>query len=175
MSSKISDACIKAAGAVYPWALLQFAYAAMVVLGAIIGQRWGVGGVAVCVSVAMGLNWLSMVQLSRSVTGLDWTRFVSAHAPAALLALVVGGAAAAGAGAGRSAQLGNVLILLTAGLAAAVAAIVAVRFSPGIFLGRHGSWAYRQSEGLLRRRSRQPAEAPELDALAPARKGSSKG
>ena len=159
MSSKITDACIKATGVVYDWAVLQFAYAAMVVVGAIIGQRWGVGGVAVCVSIAMTLNWLSMAKLSRSVTGLDWTRFAAAHVPAVLLALVIGGAAAAGAEAARSAHLGNLLVLLVAGLAAALAAGGASWLRPGIFLGRHGTWAYRQGEKLLRRGSRRGARA----------------
>ena len=96
MSSKISDAATKAAGEVYKRAMIQFAYAAMVVVGAIIGQRWGVGGVAVCVSVAMGINWLNMAQLGRTVTGLDWGRFTRAQLPAAMLALVIGVAAHAG-------------------------------------------------------------------------------
>ena len=54
MSSKISDACTKAAGEVYVRATIQLSYAAMVVVAAIIGQRWGVGGVAVAVSIAWG-------------------------------------------------------------------------------------------------------------------------
>lgn len=170
MGSKISDACIKAAGEVYVWAILQFAYAAMVVVGAIIGQRWGVGGVAVCVSVAMGINWLSMAQLSRSVTGLEWPRFAAAHSSAALLALVIGGAALLGAEAGRSAHLGNLPILFTAGLAATVAAGIAAWLSPGIFLGSHGTWAYRQVERLVHRRSERGsgAEPREVEELAPA-------
>jgi len=168
MSSKISDACTKAAGEVYRRALLQFAYAAMVVVGAIIGQRWGVGGVAVCVSVAMGLNWLSMAWLSRSVTGLAWSRFASAHASPVLLALVVGGAAMAGAEVGRAAHLSKVPIVIAAGLTAAVVGVVAVRLRPGLFLGRHGTWAYRQAQELLRRRARRSArsQAPEAEGLA---------
>ena len=81
MSSKISDACTKAAGAVYSRALIQGAYAVMVLLGALVGQRWGVGGVAVAVSIAMGINWATMAGLGRSVTGLSWARFVRAQMP----------------------------------------------------------------------------------------------
>jgi len=176
MSSKISDACTKAAGEVYMRALLQFAYAAMVVVGAIIGQRWGVGGVAVCVSVAMGLNWLSMAWLSRSVTGLTWTRFARAHASAFLLALLVGGAAMVGTEAGRAAHLSKLPILIAAGLTAVLAAAVATRFRPSLFLGRHGTWAYQQAQGLLRRRSRRGGlpQAAEADGLAPLEEVSSK-
>jgi len=57
MSSKISDACIKAAGEVYSQASLQGAFGGQ---GPPVGRHWGVGGVAVAVSIAMGIHWLSM-------------------------------------------------------------------------------------------------------------------
>jgi O-antigen/teichoic acid export membrane protein len=172
MSSKISDACTKAAGEVYKRALIQFAYAGLVVVGAIVGQRWGVGGVAVCVSVAMGINWLSMAQLGRNVTGLPWARFTRAHVPAALMAVVIGAAALLAAEVSRSAHLGAVPLIAVAGLAALGSAAAAARLSPALFLGPHGSWAWREGEALLRRRSRsgpRPA-APDADHLAPAGK-----
>jgi O-antigen/teichoic acid export membrane protein len=176
MGSKISDACIKAAGAVYAFAALQFAYAALVVTGALVGQRWGVSGVAVFVSLAMGFDWLLMVTLGRRVTGLAWGRFAAAHASPGALAFVVGAGAILGAEASRSAHLGNALILLCAGLAAAVAAVGAARFLPGIFLGQHGTWAFGQTQALLLRRfgSRPAGQPPELEELAPLGEGSPK-
>jgi O-antigen/teichoic acid export membrane protein len=169
MASKISDACIKAAGVVYSWAMLQFAYAALVVVGAIIGQRWGVGGVAVCVSVAMALDWLNMAHLSRKVTGLAWSRLAAAHAPAIYLSLVIAGAAALGAEAVRSAHLGNISVLLGAGVAGVLAAAGAAWRRPGIFLGDHGKWVLKQGEGLLRRRPARAGlvESPEVERVAP--------
>jgi O-antigen/teichoic acid export membrane protein len=155
MASKISDAGIKAAGVVYSWALLQFAYAALVIAGAILGQRWGVGGVAVCVSVAMGLDWLNMAHLSRKVTGLSWRRFAAAHVPAICLSVAIAAAAALAAAAGRSAHLGNIPVLIAAGTAAVLAGVGASYVLPGIFLGEHGRWAIKQGEGLLRRGLRQ--------------------
>jgi PST family polysaccharide transporter len=152
MSSKISDACTKAAGRVYERAVLQYAYAAMVVLGAIIGQRWGVGGVAVAVSVAMGLNWLSMGWLGRSVTGLSWARFAKAQAPAMLLAAVIAGGVAVVAHGARAAHFGTIPVLITAGIAAVGVAITAFRLSPALFLGSHGTWAGAHVERLFRRR-----------------------
>jgi PST family polysaccharide transporter len=171
MSSKISDACTKAAGEVYVRALLQYAYAAMVVVGAIIGQRWGVGGVAVAVSIAMGLNWLSMAWLSRSVTGLAWPRFVQAHVPATLLAAVTGAAAAVVAHWARAAHLGSVPLLIAAGMVAVAVTLMASRLRPELFLGSHGTWAATQVEMLLRRIARGRA-TPEAagEGLAPAGK-----
>jgi PST family polysaccharide transporter len=176
MASKISDACIKAAGVVYSWALLQFAYAGLVIAGAILGQRWGVAGVAVCVSIAMGLDWLNMAHLSRKVTGLPWRRFAAAHLPAICLSVLIAVAAVLAASAARSAHLGNVPVLIAAGTAAALAGAGASYLLPAIFLGDHGRWALKQGERLLRR---QPApngraEPPDPDRLAPVGEARSK-
>ena len=169
MSSKISDACTKAAGEVYKRAVIQFAYAGMVVVGAIIGQRWGVGGVAVCVSIAMGINWLNMAQLAKKVTGLDWGRFTRAHVPAALLAIVIGAAALLAAQVSRSAHLPAVPLVARAGGAGGGAGAAVAWMSPVAFLGPHGTWAWREIEALVRRRRLAGARksAPEAESLAP--------
>jgi O-antigen/teichoic acid export membrane protein len=164
MSSKISDACTKAAGAVYSRALRQGAFAAMVLLGAIIGQHWGVGGVAVAVSVAMGINFLNMAALGRSVTSLSWWRLARAHAPGAMLAALIGTAAFAVAQGVRVAGLGNVPTLLATGLAAIAVAYAAVRLRPELFLGPHGAWATQRVVELLRRTSHLPAGQRGADA-----------
>jgi O-antigen/teichoic acid export membrane protein len=175
MSSKISDACTKAAGEVYVRALLQYAYAAMVVVGAIIGQRWGVGGVAVAVSVAMGLNWLSMAWLGRSVTALSWARFVRAHVPATLVALVVGPAVAVVAHQARALHLGTVPVLIVCAAVAAGTTVLAVRLRPNAFLGEHGTWAVDHGLRLLRRGSgRRTTTASRSDELAPVGEATSK-
>jgi PST family polysaccharide transporter len=168
MSSKISDACTKAAGEVYIRALLQYAFAGAVVIGAILGQRWGVGGVAVAVSVAMACNWLSMAWLGRSVTGLSWTRFTRAHVPAAMLALVAGLGAGLAAHQARTSHLGAIPVLIAAGAAAVLVALVAARLRPGLFLGEHGTWAVGHGLQLLRRGKRRKARAARTGDLAPA-------
>jgi O-antigen/teichoic acid export membrane protein len=169
MSSKISDACTKAAGEVYKRAVIQFAYAGMVMVGAIIGQRWGVGGVAVCVSVAMGINWLNMAQLAQKVTGLAWGRFTRAHVPAVLLAIVIGAAALLAAQVSRSAHLAAIPLVAVAGLVSVAAAAALAWMSPAVFLGPHGTWAWREIEALRRRRRRAGSRqaAPEAETLAP--------
>jgi len=151
MSSKISDACTKAAGAVYSRALVQAGYAVLVLVGAFIGQHWGVGGVAIAVSITMGINWVAMAALSRSVTGLSWARFARAQVPGALLAGVVAGAAAVAVQAARAAHGGPVSILAAASLAAAAVVIVASKSKSQVFLGAHGAWASRQAEEFFRR------------------------
>jgi O-antigen/teichoic acid export membrane protein len=151
MSSKISDACTKAAGAVYSRALVQAAYAVLVLVGAFIGQRWGLGGVAIAVSITMGINWVAMAALSRSVTGLSWPRFVRAQLPGTLLAGLVAAAAGLAAAAARAAHLGHVPVLAIASLAAAAVVIAASKSKSEVFLGAHGAWAARRAEELVRR------------------------
>jgi O-antigen/teichoic acid export membrane protein len=151
MSSKISDACTKAAGAVYSRAALQGAYAALVFVGALIGQRWGVGGVAVAVSVAMCINWLTMAALGKAVTGLSWPRFARAHAPGVLLAIALGVAAAVGAGAARAAHLGEIAVLVAASMVAGATLWALSRVRPEVFLGVHGSWAFERAIEFVRR------------------------
>ncbi len=168
MSSKISDACTKAAGEVFIRAILQYVYAGSVVLGAILGQRWGVGGVAVAVSLAMAFNWLSMAWLGRKVTGLSWARFAWAHVPAALLAAVIGLGSMVVAGWARSAQLGIIVVLAVTGLAAAAVALAAAKLSPALFLGAHGTWAVDQGQSLRGRMSRRTARAAAAEEVAAA-------
>lgn len=153
MSSKISDVCTKAAGAVYSRALLQGAYAALVLIGALIGQQWGVGGVAVAVSMAMCVNWLTMAALGRRVTSLTWPRFFRAHVPGALLAALIGVTVAATIQVAHAAHLSKIPLLIAAGLTALAVAVVVARSRSERFLGPHGIWAAKQAQQVYRRAS----------------------
>jgi PST family polysaccharide transporter len=149
MSSKVSDACTKAAGAVYSRAIQQGAYAVMVVLGALIGKGWGPGGVAIAVSVAMCVNWLGMAALCRSVTDVSWGRFALSQVPGVLFALLTGVAVALTAAAARSLHLGSFGVLIVAGLTA-TGVLLLSKLQPKLLLGPHGAWALRQTEAFLR-------------------------
>jgi PST family polysaccharide transporter len=147
---------------------VQVVYAAMVLIGALIGQRWGVGGVAVAVSIAMGINWLWMAALGRSVTGLSWPRFLRAQVPGALFALLIGVVVAVTVQAPRAAHLGGISVLVVGALTAAVMACVVWRARSELFLGPHGAWAATRVEEFSRlafQRFGGP-EAAELDGLA---------
>ena len=165
MSSKITDVCVKAAGAVYSRALIQGIYAALVVVAAFVGQHWGIGGVAVAVSVAMGVNWLMMAGLGRKVTGLSWTRFAGAQAPGLALAAVIGGTVALAVQGTRSVHLGGLAVLVVAGLTTAAIAAAVWRLRPAPLLGPHGAWASTMAEDLVRqaperfRRRPRPGES----------------
>jgi O-antigen/teichoic acid export membrane protein len=150
MSSKISDSLTKAAGAVYARAVRQGLFAGMILAGALIGQRWGVVGVSVGVSVAMAIDFLSMAQLSWYVSGLSWSRFFRAHTPGLLLAALVGGPVLIVVEAARAAHLGKIPVLAVATLIAAAVIGVTLRTRWHAFLGPHGLWAFDQAGELLR-------------------------
>lgn len=98
-SSKLTDALQKARGAVYQRALRNLGFALMVLVGAYVGQRWGLYGVAVGVFVALALNFVWSAQLCLRLIEMTWASLLKAHFPGALLA--------AGAGAvGLAAQAG---------------------------------------------------------------------
>lgn len=85
-SYRMSDSLARATGAVYRRAWRQAVYAALVFLGALLGQRWGVTGVAVGVLGALWVNFLLMAHLSLAVGGVSWPQFWRAQVPALRLA-----------------------------------------------------------------------------------------
>jgi len=150
MSSKVSDACTKAAGAVYSRALIQGIYAGMVFLGALVGQRWGIGGVAIAVSIVMGINWLMMAALGQRVMGLSRARFIRAHAASVLFTALLATGVGITVEAARAAHLGKLAVLAVAGLTCAAELYAASRFWPELLLGPHGAWASRQAFATIR-------------------------
>jgi PST family polysaccharide transporter len=155
MSSKISDSLTKAAGAVYARALRQGFFAVLVVLGAIIGQRWDVAGVALGVAIAMGINFWNMAALGRSVTGLSWLRFAHAHVPGILLAILVGAAVWGVLEIARAAHVGNLLSLMAGGVTAVGVTLAAMRLHSPMFLGPHGAWASKRAREFFQKGSQR--------------------
>jgi PST family polysaccharide transporter len=139
---------------VYASAVRQGLYAALVVFGAFIGQRWGVGGVAVAVSIAMGINFVNMAALSRRETGLSWSRFARAHVPGALLAVLIGSTVAVTASLARAAHLGKIPVLVIAVLTGGLVTLGALRLHSELFLGPHGAWAFKHTSEFLRNGAR---------------------
>lgn len=68
---KLSDSLAKATGAVYSRAVRELLYAVMVVVGTWIGYHWGIRGASIGVSLAILLNWVLGLTLSRRILGLS--------------------------------------------------------------------------------------------------------
>jgi len=57
---------------VYGQALRHTVYAVAVIGGALVGQQWGVNGVAGAAFFALFINFIGMTHLSLDITGLKW-------------------------------------------------------------------------------------------------------
>ena len=68
---------------------LQIGFALAITIGAAVGSRYGLPGVAVAVSIAIVLLFLAQSRLALSITGATWRAFARAHIPGILLGLVV--------------------------------------------------------------------------------------
>lgn len=137
-SYRMSDSLSRATGKVYRRAWRQALYAALVLLGAWVGQFWGVVGVAAGVLVALFINYVLMAQLSLSVGHITWLRFMQAQLPAIWLTLLVGGAAFAVVTVTRHLGYPPVAGLLGGSAAAAGIAVFAAWIAPGVTLGEYG-------------------------------------
>jgi PST family polysaccharide transporter len=137
-SSRMSDSLSRATGKVYRRAWRQAAYAGLVFLGALIGQHWGVTGVAIGVLGALGANYLSMAHLSLTVIDVPWTRYVQAQLPAVRLTILLAAVTLGVAGVTRHLGVVPFAGLLIGAAGAAGAAVLAAWLFPKLVLGENG-------------------------------------
>jgi len=158
-SYRMSDSVSRATGKVYRRAWRQALYAVLVFVGAWIGQRYGITGVAVGVLAALFINYLLMAQLGLSVLRVSWVAFLRAQLPAVWLAIIVGTATLGAVWGARHLGLPLLPRLLVGGVSAAVAVTLAAWLVPRIVLGEHGIgmraslrsyWLNRPMAGRLR-------------------------
>jgi PST family polysaccharide transporter len=134
-SYKLSDSVARATGAVYPRAWRQAIYAGAILTGSLIGQLWGVDGVALGVVAAITLNFALMAQLSLRLTGMRWAEFGAAHLPGLALAVALGAATWLVLGWLRELQVSPLVMLLEVALFAPAAGILLCWCMPALFLG----------------------------------------
>ena len=139
-SYKMSDSLTRAKGAVYNRAWRQVIYAALVFAGAIIGQEWGISGVAVGVLAAVTINFLLMAQMSLTLLNETWWNFIKAHGNPALLALCSGIVAYPVVTVLRGMDLSSYAILTVTGLTLGAFMLLVIRFAAGSLLGKEGIW-----------------------------------
>lgn len=155
-SYKMSDSLARSTGVVYRRARRQILYAVLVVLGAWIGQHWGIAGVAWGALTALTVNFLLMAGLSLSVAGISWATFWQAHVPAVRLTIASFPAVWATATLLRHWNQPPLVVLgVAAAMGTAVAILVGVR-APGLFLGPDGLWILDALRGFLPRRAAVP-------------------
>ena len=67
---------------------LQIGFALAITIGATIGSKYGLPGVAVAVSIAIVMLFIAQAQLALSITGATWRAFALAHVPGVVVGLV---------------------------------------------------------------------------------------
>jgi O-antigen/teichoic acid export membrane protein len=157
-SYTISDSLARAVGAVYRRAWRQWVYAALVVAGSVVGQRWGIAGVAWGVAAALLANFLMMARLSLQLVAMPWRELVAAHAAGARAALGLGAVAWVAASAARALVPSSpaAVLCVTLGAVAATACAVLAAAGGGA-LGPDGRWLADRMARLLSRRRRVPS------------------
>jgi PST family polysaccharide transporter len=157
-SYKISDAFARALGAVFQRAWRQWIFAALVIGGAVLGQRWGTAGVATAVVLALAANFLLQAQLILRLVALDWRTFAAAHGPAVRATVLIGAPTAAAAAAARDLLGLPPAATLAATLALASALVWASIFLGGVrLLGPESGWLLLRLAEARRRMSAVPA------------------
>lgn len=137
-SYKLSDSVSRATGTVYARAWRQAIFTGGVAVGSIVGQHWGVAGVALGVVVAFAGNFFLMAQLSLRVTGMRWSEFATAHLPGLALAGVIGTSVWAVTEQLRDLHVPPLVLLLYVALVATAGGLLLCWLMPSLFLGRDG-------------------------------------
>ena len=86
----VSGALTQASGQIYAELRRQLVYVTLVIVGSILGTRYGVTGVAVAVAAAICYMYIAMASLSLGITGGTWLQFFGAQLPALGVGCVVG-------------------------------------------------------------------------------------
>lgn len=86
---RLSDIVARARGYVYRRAVVQWIYAGCIVLGAGVGARWGLAGVAIGVSAAVAANWVLMTRLTVRSLNIDLAALMASFRPALFTSALV--------------------------------------------------------------------------------------
>jgi PST family polysaccharide transporter len=106
--------------------------------GALVGQRWGVTGVAVGVLGALLANYLLMAHLSLTIIDVSWAAFARTQIPAVRLTLLLAAVTWAATAVTRSMGLPPIAGLFLGAAAAAGTAVLSAWLVPRLALGENG-------------------------------------
>lgn len=139
-SYKVSDSIARATGTVYRQATRHWLYALLVVCGALIGQTWGIVGVAVAILIAVTVNYFSMAHLALSLTHLNWLQLFKLHIYGIRISIVVGLVLWGVANWGRALDLSPILTVLAGTLLTFALLFLLGLLVPQKTLGADGIW-----------------------------------
>jgi PST family polysaccharide transporter len=137
---KMSVTAARAKGVVHRLALRVTLYAILVVGGALIGQLFGISGVALGVVGALTVHFFLLAQLSIRITQMGWRDFLTAHVPAVTLAVIVYVLSWGTATLMREMNLPAIGVLSTSVAAVFSFIVMLVRLLPFLAIGKDGVW-----------------------------------
>lgn len=162
VSYRLSHIIAMSSGRLFALAMWQLVYGGMVLVGALIGVRWGIAGVACGTAIAIGVNFVTVSRLGLARTTLGWRGLVAAHGQGALAALT------ALAGAWPVAHLLRQTSASPAVIIAAAAAAGSIGFVLLLWRGVRDpasdwSWAWGMARGLIGKKRGRGTRAPAVD------------
>jgi PST family polysaccharide transporter len=156
-SYKLSDSVARATGAVYARAWRQAVFACAIVIGSLIGQLWGLQGVAIGVVAAITVNFVMMAQLSLRLTSMRWREFGAAHLPGITLAATLGTIAWLLGGGLREQQMAPQVTLFVVAFVTSVSGLLLCRLVPTLFLGQEAASLLRLIATMIPMRQPRPS------------------
>ena len=159
-SYKMSDSITRSTGAVYRRAWRQLAYAGLVLVGAWIGQHWGIAGVAWGTLAALTVNYVLMAELGLDVGHVTWGEFWQAHRPAVLLTAATFPPVFAVTNLLRHFESPPVATVTIAAVCALGIGVGLILAAPATFLGADGQWMLGTLRTYLRRLRPAPVAEP---------------
>lgn len=140
ISYKISSSLSRALGAVYKRATRQIVYAIVVVVGSLIGYKWGIVGVAFAVLIALFTNFILMAHLCLKLTNLSWNSFIRAHLNGILFSLFLGVLIKVSSELLKMFTNVPIILLLVTGIIFLLVNILVFNLKIKFFIGEDGIW-----------------------------------
>ncbi len=168
----VGQSVANATGAVHRLSARNAVYAVLVFVGALVGHRWGLAGLAAGVTAAIAVNFAMVWQLAHSLTGLSGRDMLELHGVPLRTAGMVGAVVLCIAVPLRASHAPSWVTLGSALACVLVLSLAALRFAPVVVLGRDGHWL----AGLLLRNVPAPLQ-PFLSGigLAPGERAAGSG
>jgi O-antigen/teichoic acid export membrane protein len=159
-SYKMSDSITRSTGAVYRRAWRQGAYAVLVLMGAWIGQHWGIAGVAWGTLGALTVNFVLMAELGLDVGHVTWREFWVAHQPAVFLTAATFPPVLALTILLRHFALPPVVTVIAVALVVIALGLLLIVLAPTLFLGKDGQWMLETLRTFIRKFRPVPVAEP---------------
>ena len=157
LAQRLSESAMNAMGAVYATGFRQALHAGLVFVGALIGQVWGLPGVAAGIVIALAIHFLVMVELCLRFTGLSWRDFLLAHRPAMVVAVIFGAEIWLLSTVLRSYELQPLVIGVICAGAAGLTLVGVLTLADRALLGQDGQWIVQAVLARVRKRSARRA------------------